>query len=84
MQAQGKVKSFIRFLMFFYRDQLCLQTVIFKARPDMASARTRGSFEIIDNQYHLTLPLASEANVPPKQRTAKMIKAVFALVKKAG
>jgi hypothetical protein len=35
---------------------------------------------ILDEQYnifHRTLPLESEANIPPKQRTAKMIKAVL-------
>lgn len=32
------------------------------------------------SKNYLTLPLESEANIPPKQKTAKKMKAVFALV----
>ena len=34
--------------------------------------------------FYLTLPLASDAKTPPKQRTAKIRNAVLVLAKKAG
>ncbi len=33
---------------------------------------------------HLTFPLASDAKMPPKQRAAKIMNAVFILVRKSG
>lgn len=32
--------------------------------------------------HHLTLPLASDANIPAKQRAAKTMNAAFSLIKK--
>lgn len=36
------------------------------------------------DDFHLTFPLASDANMPKKQKAAKTIKAVFKLFRKTG